>query len=125
MWKYLRAFVIAMAAGCGNTNTSATSDAPLRDVAADVAAADAPGDVSALRCDLAKPFGQPTALSELNTTNADAYVRLSPDERTAYVASIRPGGAGDYDIYVATRPDVTMPFGALSPIGGDQYGERG
>lgn len=110
MWKYIWPFVIAMAAGCGNS--SATSDAPLQDVAAN----DVAGDVSALRCDLAKPFGQPTALSELNTTNADAYVRLSPDEQTAYVASIRPSGAGDYDIYVATRPDVTMPFGALSPI---------
>lgn len=111
MWKYARVLVIAMAAGCGNAST--TSDAPLRDVAAN----DAAGDVSALRCDLAKPFGQPAALSELNTTNADAYVRLSPDERTAYVASIRQGGAGDYDIYIATRPDVMMPFGALSPIG--------
>jgi Tol biopolymer transport system component len=115
MWTYVRAVVVAMAAGCGNA--SATSDAPLHDVAADVAANDAAGDASALGCDLAKPFGQPTALSELNTTNADAYVRLSPDEQTAYVASIRPGGAGDYDIYVAARPDVAMPFGALSPIG--------
>lgn len=115
MWKYGWAFVVAMAAACGNA--SATSDAPLRDGAADAPANDAAGDVTALRCDLTKPFGQPAALSELNTANADAYVRLSPDERTAYVASIRPGGAGDYDIYVATRADVTMPFGALSPIG--------
>lgn len=37
---------------------------------------------------------------------------VTPDELTLYFGSNRPGGAGNYDIYQATRPTVADGFGA-------------
>lgn len=42
----------------------------------------------------------------LNTVNDDLNFRASENGRHGYIAAIRPGGAGDYDIYRVTLLDV-------------------
>jgi WD40-like Beta Propeller Repeat len=50
--------------------------------------------------------------TELNTTSLDGCPILSPDGRSVYMASNRPGGHGGLDIWVAHRSDTDEPFGA-------------
>jgi hypothetical protein len=50
--------------------------------------------------------------TELNTTSLDGCPILSPDGRSVYMASNRPGGHGGLDIWVARRSDTDGPFGA-------------
>src|SRR5881409_3459668 len=50
--------------------------------------------------------------SELNTTSLDGCPILSPDGRSVFLASNRPGGHGGLDIWVARRESVDEPFGA-------------
>jgi hypothetical protein len=50
--------------------------------------------------------------TELNTSSLDGCPILSPDGRSLYMASNRPGGHGGLDIWVAQRPDTAQPFGA-------------
>jgi hypothetical protein len=50
--------------------------------------------------------------SELNTPSTDGCPILSPDGRSLYMASNRPGGHGGLDIWVARRPEEGQPFGA-------------
>jgi hypothetical protein len=57
------------------------------------------------------PWGTPQPIMELNSGTLDSRPRLSPDETMLYFYSTRPGGAGNRDIYVATRESVTDPFG--------------
>jgi Tol biopolymer transport system component len=61
-------------------------------------------------------FGVPVNVPELSSSALELSVRLSPDERTAFLASNRGGGAGGVDLYTATRPTRSDPFGALSPL---------
>jgi hypothetical protein len=49
--------------------------------------------------------------SELNTASLDGCPILSPDGRSVYMASNRPGGHGGLDIWVAHRSDADAPFG--------------
>lgn len=73
-----------------------------------------PFDTAAPRpCDLAKPFGAPTALTELNSAFDELSVRFSADELTAYLESNRnSSGDGPFEVFVATRKTKTSPFGA-------------
>jgi hypothetical protein len=50
--------------------------------------------------------------SELNTPSLDGCPILSPDERSLFMASNRPGGHGGLDIWVARRASADAPFGA-------------
>jgi hypothetical protein len=50
--------------------------------------------------------------SELNTTSLDGCPILSPDGRSVFMASNRPGGHGGLDIWVARRESTDEPFGA-------------
>lgn len=45
------------------------------------------------------------------------YVR-SPDGLEAFFGSSRDGGLGGWDIWHATRPDITAPFGPFAPLPG-------
>jgi hypothetical protein len=65
----------------------------------------------ATRPDLDSPFGSPRNVVELNSTGTDASPSLTADGLTIYFHSDRPGGAGDMDLWVATRPDTSSPFG--------------
>ena len=50
--------------------------------------------------------------SELNTPSLDGCPIQSPDRRSLYMASNRPGGKGGLDIWVATRASERDPWGA-------------
>ncbi len=50
--------------------------------------------------------------SELNTPFLDGCPIQSPDGRSLYMASDRPGGRGGLDIWVAHRQSKNAPFGA-------------
>jgi hypothetical protein len=57
-------------------------------------------------------FDGPTAVTELNTTFADGFPVVTPDDLTLFFASTRPGdGAqGDFDIWTATRASTSEAF---------------
>jgi hypothetical protein len=74
---------------------------------ADVIAPESP------RCDPSAPFGPAVPLDELNTDAQESGARLTPDELTIYFASTRPGGAGGYDLYRATRNTRSEPFSTI------------
>lgn len=50
--------------------------------------------------------------SELNTPSLDGCPILSPDGKSLFMASNRPGGQGGLDIWVARRESVDAPFDA-------------
>jgi WD40-like Beta Propeller Repeat len=50
--------------------------------------------------------------TEINTISLDGCPILSPDGRSLFMASNRPGGHGGLDIWVARRESVDAPFGA-------------
>jgi WD40 repeat protein len=55
--------------------------------------------------------------SELNTPALDGCPIESPDGRSLYMASNRPGGKGLLDIWVARRPNRHAPWGAPENLG--------
>jgi hypothetical protein len=55
--------------------------------------------------------------SELNTPLVDGCPIESPDGRSLYMASNRPGGVGLLDIWVARRPNRHAPWGAPENLG--------
>ncbi|MBR1626203.1 MAG: OmpA family protein [Bacteroidales bacterium] len=69
--------------------------------------------------------------SKDSETSADSWVMLdlgdtaynyfhpavTEDELTIYFSSNRPGGHGDYDIWMATRSSVNEPFGNVTNLG--------
>jgi len=63
-----------------------------------------------------EPFSAPANLVNLNSANDDRSPSLSDDRLTLYFTSDRPGGAGGYDVWSATRPDVDSAFGAPAPV---------
>jgi hypothetical protein len=50
--------------------------------------------------------------AELSTPSIDGCPAQSPDGLRLYMASSRPGGKGGLDIWVATRPATSAPWGA-------------
>jgi Tol biopolymer transport system component len=64
-------------------------------------------------------FGTPTPITELNTSaSTDFFPVVSADELTIYWASTRTdyGGAGDEDIYVATRTSTSNAFSGIKRL---------
>ena len=61
-------------------------------------------------------FAAPTLVASLNSPSHDTAVVLTPDERQAFFASNRPGGAGGDDIYYATRADTNAGFSIPIPL---------
>lgn len=57
-------------------------------------------------------FGAPAAITELSSPSVEFFPTPSTDGLTLYFASNRTdlGGAGDLDIYVATRAAIGVPF---------------
>lgn len=65
-----------------------------------------------------EPWSEPENLGpELNSTARDIHPALSADGRTLYFASARPGGAGGFDLYAATRS-------RLRPNGDDDHDDE-
>lgn len=54
---------------------------------------------------------------DLNTASLDGCPIQSPDGLSLYMASNRPGGRGGLDIWVATRPTRSAPWGAPTNLG--------
>jgi hypothetical protein len=79
---------------------------------------DAAPDAAKPRCNPTADFGKADPLDSLNTDLDDEHAELSADELTIYFSSTRPGGMGGYDIYFATRPSISAPFGNITPAPG-------
>jgi WD40 repeat protein len=59
----------------------------------------------------------PGASQELNTTSLDGCPFVSPDGRSLYLASDRPGGLSGIDIWVARRAHRSDPWGPPRNLG--------
>jgi hypothetical protein len=80
-------------------------------------ASDRPGGVGqrdiwvATRPTLLAPWGTPVNLgAPVNTTAIEDDPFLSPDGLSLYFDSTRPGGQGNRDLWVSTRPSPSEPF---------------
>jgi Tol biopolymer transport system component len=78
-------------------------------------------DAGAPKCDVNKPFGAPTRITDLDKTGTENYLRLSPDGLTAYFSAVQDGGYSDAgesndlkDIYRSTRSSIVGAF--ASPV---------
>ena len=70
----------------------------------------------ATRTSTDSPWSPRRAITELDTPAAEATPFLTPDGLTLYFISDRPGGAGDLDMYIATRPSRDAPFSPPVPV---------
>ena len=61
-------------------------------------------------------FETPVAVTELNSPGDEWSATLSSDGLTIFFSSNRGGGAGAYDIYVATRASVGASFSAPTNV---------
>lgn len=59
----------------------------------------------------------PGTSSDLNSAFNDGCPIQSPDGLSLYMATIRPGGLGGLDIWVASRASTAQPFGAPVNLG--------
>lgn len=62
------------------------------------------------------PWGQPVPLTMLNTTKWESCPALSLDEHLLYFSSDRPGGYGQWDLWVSRRHDRRDDFGWEPPV---------
>lgn len=62
-------------------------------------------------CDVSAPFGEPLPVSGVNSDAEEFGARLTADELTMYIASNRPAGTTDIDIYIASRASTDDAFG--------------
>ena len=63
-------------------------------------------------------FGTPTNMGPtVNSSSSDWSPSISADGLTLYFNSNRPGGYGDYDLWVTTRPTVSDPWGTPVNLG--------
>lgn len=105
------AAIVAACSGCGFELVPATgagADAPINGDGG-IELADGAEAIDAPLCAWGS-WGVPSAIAELNTGTLDARPRLSPDERTMTFYSTRSGGAGDRDLYSATRASLVDAF---------------
>jgi hypothetical protein len=70
----------------------------------------------ATRASTNDPFGAPANVAELNTADWDSAPSISADGLTIFIMSDRAGGAGGQDIWMATRPSTSDPFGAPTNV---------
>ena len=62
------------------------------------------------------PFANTHALPGVNSTSDEIRPWVSSDQLTLLFASSRPGGAGDFDIYMATRTAPGDDFGKVANL---------
>jgi Tol biopolymer transport system component len=70
----------------------------------------------ATRTTLNEDFGTPDWLSVVNSDADDHLPALSADERVLVFASNRPGGAGEFDLWMAERDDPQGDFNLPVPL---------
>ena len=61
-----------------------------------------------------EPFAAPVNLTGINTSHHEFSPTLSADELSIFFSSDRPGGRGNFDLWMATRPTKSAPF--ASPV---------
>ena len=66
----------------------------------------------ATRATVSSPWSAPALVAELSTPSFETTPEISGDGLAIYFASDRAGGLGGLDVYVATRPARTAPWGA-------------
>ena len=72
----------------------------------------------ATRVSIEEPFGPAVNLGpEVNTSAMDNFPSISSDGLTLYFASTRTGGAGNFDLYQATRATINDEFGNVMNLG--------
>lgn len=103
--------LLALVAGCGNV-THYGFDAPPPPVDAAPDPADAAPDSVPARCDPTKDFGAPTLVAGINTTDDEAILSLTADERTAVIMTTFPNF--DNTVAISTRGSTADAFGAPS-----------
>jgi len=70
------------------------------------------------RVTLSDPWGPTVNLgSGVNSPYTDMGASLSPDGLELYFGSDRPGGSGDWDVYVSTRETAADPWGPATNLG--------
>jgi Tol biopolymer transport system component len=74
-----------------------------------------PGGSNA-RCDTSKPFGEPEALTALNTSASELSPRLSKDGLALYYSVVVPTGS-QAATYMAKRASLDAPFGSPELVG--------
>jgi len=99
--------------GCGSVGNEKQDAAAGMDTKMADAAPDAP---AAKRCDKTKPFGAPVHEDVLSTPANEAYVSLTPDEKTAYIGSATTNTIGSVDLWVTTRASTSDPWGPLTNL---------
>ena len=72
-------------------------------------------DASVSPCELG-PFGTPMPFVAVNSAVMDIAGTLTADGLAYFYGSVRAGGRGDQDIWVATRPDTSSPFSAPTNV---------
>jgi hypothetical protein len=66
------------------------------------------------RASVNDPWSVGSHISELNSLGTVATISLTSDELTAVFGCYnKPGGVGGWDAYIATRPDLSSPFGNI------------
>jgi hypothetical protein len=89
--------------GTKTDNPSLTAD--VREIFFTSERGGSPAEICAARRAAATgPFGSPTLVSELNSARIETSPVVSADGLTLWLGSDRPGGLGDLDIWVSTRP---------------------
>jgi hypothetical protein len=92
--------------GCGRIHFDALPVAG--DATGDASADGASADVAMVRCNPAAPFTSITPITDVNIAGAyDSTFTPRRDELTAYFYSDR---SGNYELYIATRPDLVTPW---------------
>lgn len=117
-WCTCAGLFVAAVGACGRFDFAPRPEAPDASPVANDASVDA--------IELG-PWGQPTPLTELNTTMDESDPELRYDGLEIVFHSKRTGGLGLYDLYRATRPTTVDPFSLPVPIAslntaGDELG---
>lgn len=72
----------------------------------------------ATRKSLSEPWGAPINLGpSVNSSALDMAASISADGLELYFGSLRPGGSGDWDIYVTTRANPSEPWSKAMNLG--------
>ena len=72
----------------------------------------------ATRATRTAPWGEPVNLgTPVNTSDHDVVPAISPDGLSLYFTSDRPGGYGDFDLWVTTRVSISDPWGEPVNLG--------
>jgi hypothetical protein len=66
------------------------------------------------RLSVTDPWGEPENLSALNSTYKEGFISLSPDGLVIFFDSDRPGGIGDWDLWMSRRSSRQEPW--MTPV---------